>query len=612
MSDAIQAAPHAAQSVEGQRIVNDFQINVATVNGTGSQTANSTLIRALFKMGIPINGKNIFPSNIQGLPTWFIIRLSKDGYISRREQSEILIAMNETTITDDIRELPAGGFVLFPDDWKVQQDRTDIIYYPMPIKQLMAQGEVPSNLKDYVVNMVYVGYMAYLLGIDLNAIYDALHFHFGGKEKAIKINMDMVNLAFEYATQKVPKLDPYYVEPMNATQGMILMDGNSAAALGAVFGGVTVAAWYPITPSTSLADALNDYLAELRFDAETGKANYAVVQAEDELAAIGMVVGAGWAGSRAMTATSGPGISLMSEFAGMAYFAEIPSVIWDIQRMGPSTGLPTRTSQGDVLAAYLCGHGDTQHIVLFPANLSEAFEFGWRAFDVAERMQTLVFVLSDLDLGMNLWMSQPFEYPTEPMDRGKVLSAEELDQLESWGRYRDVDNDGIGWRTLPGTASRKAAYFTRGTGHNPDARYSEKAEDWVSNLERLRRKFDTARQVVPQPVVDLRGSQIGLISFGTNDGTIIEGRDRLRARGVETDYLRIRALPLNDVTRDYIDQHEHIYVIENNFDGQMAKVLCMEYPKLAGKIVSLALCDGLPLSARWLTETVLHHEGKAS
>lgn len=612
MSDAIQAAPHAAQSAEGQRIVNDFQINVATVNGTGSQTANSTLIRALFKMGIPINGKNIFPSNIQGLPTWFIIRLSKDGYISRRENSEILVAMNESTVTDDINQLPAGGFCLYPEDWKVQQDRTDIIYYPMPIKQLMAQGEVPSSLKDYVVNMIYVGYLASLLGIDLDAIYDALNFHFGGKEKAIKINMDMVNLAYEYAQENVKKLDPYRVEPMDATQGMILMDGNSAAALGAVFGGVTVAAWYPITPSTSLADALNDYLAELRFDSETGKANYAVIQAEDELAAIGMVLGAGWAGSRAMTATSGPGISLMSEFAGMAYFAEIPSVIWDIQRMGPSTGLPTRTSQGDVLAAYFCGHGDTQHIVLFPANLAEAFEFGWRAFDIAERMQTLVFVLSDLDLGMNLWMSQPFDYPTEPMDRGKVLSAEELEQVQDWGRYKDVDNDGIGWRTLPGTQSRKAAYFTRGTGHNEYARYSEKADDWVNNLHRLRRKFDTARSIVPQPVLDLHGSEIGLLSYGTNDGTIVEGRDRLRAQGVETDYLRLRALPLNDVTRNYIDQHERIYVIENNFDGQMAKLLCMEYPQLASKIVSLALCDGLPLSARWMTESVLEHEGKLS
>lgn len=611
MSDAIQTAAHAVQSAEDERIVNDFQINVATVNGTGSQTANSTLIRALFKMGIPINGKNIFPSNIQGLPTWFIIRLSKEGYISRRERSEILVAMNQATVTEDIHELPSGGFCLFPDDWKIQQDRTDITYYPMPIKLLMNQANVPSNLKDYVVNMIYVGFLADLLGIDLNAIQDALSYHFGGREKPIKLNMDMVIAAHDWAQQNVTKLDRYFVEPMNKTQGLILMDGNSAAALGAVFGGVTVAAWYPITPSTSLADALNEYLAELRRDPETGKATYAVIQAEDELAAIGMVVGAGWAGARSMTATSGPGISLMTEFAGMAYFSEIPSVIWDIQRMGPSTGLPTRTSQGDVIAAYLCGHGDTQHIVLFPANLSEAFEFGWRAFDLAERIQTLVFVLSDLDLGMNLWMSLPFEYPDQPMDRGKVLNAEQLDALETWGRYRDVDGDGVSWRTIPGTPSRKAAYFTRGTGHNDEARYSERPEDWVNNMARLRRKFDTARTIVPQPVIDLRGSSIGLLSYGTNDGAIVEGRDRLRARGIETDYLRLRALPLSDATKQYIEQHDYIYVIENNFDGQMAKLLCMEYPHLAPKIRSLAFSNGLPLSARWLTDSVLEQEGIA-
>ena len=363
MNNSLQTAEQSAQAAEGSTVVNDFQIIVATVNGTGSQTANSTLIRALFKMGIPINGKNIFPSNIQGLPTWFIIRLSKDGYTAWRETSEILVAMNQATITDDIRDLPAGGLCLYPEDWKIKQDRQDITYYSMPVKPLMDQAEIPASLKDYVVNMIYVGYLAHLLGVEQAAIEDALKYHFGGREKPIKMNMDMVNRAYEWAQANVPQSDRYRVEPMNATQGLILMDGNSAGALGAVFGGVTFAAWYPITPSTSLADALNDYLAELRRDPETGKATYAVVQAEDELAAVGMVLGAGWAGARAMTTTSGPGISLMTEFAGMAYFAEIPSVIWDIQRMGPSTGLPTRTSQGDIIAAYFCGHGDTQHVV---------------------------------------------------------------------------------------------------------------------------------------------------------------------------------------------------------------------------------------------------------
>jgi len=609
MNNSLQTAEQSAQAAEGSTVVNDFQIIVATVNGTGSQTANSTLIRALFKMGIPINGKNIFPSNIQGLPTWFIIRLSKDGYTAWRETSEILVAMNQATITDDIRDLPAGGLCLYPEDWKIKQDRQDITYYSMPVKPLMDQAEIPASLKDYVVNMIYVGYLAHLLGVEQAAIEDALKYHFGGREKPIKMNMDMVNRAYEWAQANVPQSDRYRVEPMNATQGLILMDGNSAGALGAVFGGVTFAAWYPITPSTSLADALNDYLAELRRDPETGKATYAVVQAEDELAAVGMVLGAGWAGARAMTTTSGPGISLMTEFAGMAYFAEIPSVIWDIQRMGPSTGLPTRTSQGDIIAAYFCGHGDTQHVVLLPANLAEAFEFGWRSFDLAERLQTLVFVLSDLDLGMNLWMSPPFEYPDTNMDRGKVLSAEDLDRLGDWGRYRDVDNDGIGWRTLPGTEHKNAAYFTRGSGHNENARYSEHPDDWANNMARLRRKFDTAKTLIPKPVVDLQDSPIGLISYGTNDPAIVEGRDRLREQGIETDYLRVRALPLEDTTRTFIEAHDRVYVIENNFDGQMYKLLCMEYPQVAPKLVSLAFSNGLPLSGRWISETVLAHEG---
>lgn len=609
MTEAIQPTTRAVREDEGGEIVNDFQIIVATVNGTGSQTANSTLIRALFKMGIPINGKNIFPSNIQGLPTWFIIRLSKDGYVARRERSEVLIAMNQTTVADDIANLPSAGICLYPDDWRITQDRQDIYYYPMPVKQMMSAAEIPTNLKDYVVNMIYVGYLASLLGIDLQAIKDAVMYHFSGKEKAVALNMEMVVRAYEYAQANVEKLDPYHVARMDATRGMILMDGNSAAALGAVFGGVTIAAWYPITPSTSLADALNEYLASLRRDPETGDATFSVIQAEDELAAIGMVLGAGWAGARSMTATSGPGISLMTEFAGMAYFAEIPAVIWDVQRMGPSTGLPTRTSQGDVIAAYLGGHGDTQHIVLFPANLSEAFEFGWRAFDLSDRLQTLVFVLTDLDLGMNLWMSPPFEYPDQPLDRGKVLSAEDLDRVKDWGRYRDVDGDGIGYRTLPGTAHRDAAYFTRGTGHNPDARYSERSEDWVENMDRLRRKFDTARTLVPQPVIDVPGARIGIISYGTNDPAIIEGRDRLRAQGIETDYLRIRALPLQESVREFIAQHDRVYVVENNRDGQMAMIMRMEYPEAATKLVPIPYCNGLPISARWLTETLLEHEG---
>src|SRR5574341_626511 len=429
MTSQVQAAGQPGPVAEGEPIVNNFQIIVATVNGTGSQTANSTLIRALFKMGIPVNGKNIFPSNIQGLPTWFTIRLSKEGYTARRETSEVLVAMNQATIMDDIQSLPAQGVCLYPEEWKIARERADITYYSMPVKALMDQADVPANLRDYVVNMIYVGYLAYLLNIDLEAIREAIRFHFGGREKPVKLNMDMVQAAFDHAQQNAVKRDPYRVELMDATKGLILMDGNSAAALGAIFGGVTVVAWYPITPSTSLADALNEYLKDLRRDPDTGKATYAVIQAEDELAAIGMVIGAGWAGARAMTATSGPGISLMSEFAGLAYFAEIPAVIWDVQRVGPSTGLPTRTMQGDVLSTATLSHGDTRHLLLFPASVGECFSMGSDAFDLAERFQTPVFVIVDLDLGMNNWVSDPFEYPQKPLARGKVLSREDLERL---------------------------------------------------------------------------------------------------------------------------------------------------------------------------------------
>ncbi len=592
-------------------VVNDFQIIVATVNGTGSQTANSTLIRALFRMGIPVNGKNIFPSNIQGLPTWFTIRLSRDGYVARREKSEVLVAMNQTTIADDIAALPAGGICLYPQEWAIRQERSDILYFPMPVKELLETASVPANLRDYIGNMVYVGVLAYLLNIDLTAIGEAVSFHFGGRDKPVQMNMGMVKDAFAWAEAHLPRQNRFCVEPMTRTHGKILMDGNSAAALGAVFGGVTFAAWYPITPSTSLADALNEYLGKLRRDPETGLATYAVIQAEDELAAAGMIVGAGWAGARSMTATSGPGISLMTEFAGLAYFAEIPAVIWDVQRMGPSTGLPTRTSQGDVLAAHYLGHGDTQHICLLPASVSECFEFGWRAFDLADRIQTPVFVLSDLDLGMNLWMDDPFPYPDQPIDRGKVLSADELARLPSWGRYRDVDGDGIAWRTLPGTPHRQAAYFTRGTGHNADAGYSERPDDWATNMARLREKFRTARQFLPAPVIDQRpDAHLGLIAYGTTDPAIVEGRDRLRAQGLETSYLRVRALPLEDHTRQFIEQYDRVVVVENNTDGQMARIICMEFPDLAPRVVSLAFSNGLPLSARWLTESLLAMESE--
>jgi 2-oxoglutarate ferredoxin oxidoreductase subunit alpha len=609
MNGHVQLTEVGIEADSDKALVNDFQIVIATVNGTGSQTANTTLVRTLFGMGIPVTGKNVFPSNIQGLPTWFYIRLNKDGYTARRDTSAILVAMNLSTVSEDIKQLPPGGVCVLPEEWGLKQTRDDISYYPVPVKSLISNSEVPSNLRDYVSNMIYVGVLSFLLNIELAEVERALEYHFGGQSKAAVLNNSVVQSAFEWAAANLIKSDPYIVKRMDGTRGMILLDGNSAGALGAVFGGVNLAAWYPITPSTSLIDALREYLSNLRHDPETGKATYVIIQAEDELAAVGMVVGAGWAGARAMTATSGPGISLMSEYTGLAYFAEVPVVIWDVQRVGPATGLPTRTSQSDVLKVHFLGHGDTKHVCLLPGSIEECFEFGWRAFDLAERLQTPVFVLSDLDLGMNTWLGRQFEYPDRPMDRGKVLTAEDLERLGSFARYEDVDGDGISYRTLPGTNHPKAAYFARGTGHNLLAEYSESPQDWVSNMERLKRKFDTARQLVPEPVVDwTEGVEIGIIAYGSTNPAVAEARDRLAPYGVKTNYLRIRALPFNTASRDFVARCQRVYVVEANTDGQMASLLRMEYPEYGTKFRSLAHSDGLPLTARWIAERVLEQE----
>lgn len=604
MTVLVKESPELSQD---KVIINDFNINVATANGSGSQTSNSLLIRSLFKMGIPVTGKNLFPSNIQGLPTWYNIRLSKDGYLARREAVEVMICMNGATVAEDMASVAPNGIVLYDDSLPIAARRPDVKYFPMPVKELVKAAALPPALRDYVANMVYVGVTAYLLEIEMDEIKAALEWNFKGKPKPIALNWDMVQRGYNWATENLVNDQLYRVQRMSGfNEGKILVDGNTAAGLGALFNGVNFVSWYPITPSSSLADAINEYAPKLRTDPNTGKATYAVVQAEDELSAIGMVLGASWAGARAMTATSGPGISLMAEFAGFAYFAEIPAVIWDIQRMGPSTGLPTRTSQGDILSAYYLSHGDTHHVVLFPATPSECFEMAGAAFDLAERLQTLVFVLSDLDIGMNLWITDEFEYPEKPFDRGKVLTAEDLTALKgNWGRYVDVDNDGIPYRTLPGTQNMSAAYFTRGTGHTPYATYSERSEDWEQNLVRLRRKFDTARNLIPSPVVDdVESAKIGIISIGSNDPAIAEARARLLAAGVETSYLRLRALPVNQTVRDFVADYDKVVVVENNFDGQLHKILLTELPELATRLHSLAKCDGLPLSARFITENI--------
>lgn len=612
MSMAMQSPagdPHQALSSAAKRpaVVNNFSLNIATVNGSGSQTSNGVLLRAFFKMGIPVNGKNLFPSNIQGLPTWYIIRLSKDGYLARRDPYEIAVCMNGRTVAEDMAKVAEGGIVLYDDTLPIAARRADVTYYPLPVNKLVKDANLPFELRDYLANMVYVGGLIHLLGIDMAEIEDAVSWNFDGKPKPIELNMSMVRRAYDWAVINLLKTDPYRVERMTGfNEDQILVDGNTAAALGTIFGGVSFVAWYPITPASSVVDALNKYLPKLRTDPETGKANFAVVQAEDELAALGMVVGAGWAGARAMTATSGPGLDLMGEFAGLAYFAEVPAVVWDVQRIGPSTGLPTRTSQGDISSAYYLSHGDKRHILLFPADPKEAFEFGVEALDLADRLQTPVFVLSDLDLGMNVWASDKFEYPEKPLDRGKVLSLEQLRELgNSWGRYKDVDGDGIGWRTLPGTPHPAAAYFTRGTGHTEYATYSERPEDWEGNMARLGRKFDTARTLVPAPVLDeVKGAQIGIISLGSNHPAIIEARDLLDAAGIKSSYLRLRALPINNSVRAFMHSYDQIFVVENNYDGQLHQILLSEEPLCSGGLVSVARCNGLSLTAEWISETI--------
>ncbi len=593
--------------------VNDFCITFATINGSGSQTANTTIMRALFKMGIPVSGKNRFPSNIQGLATWYSIRVSKDGYLGRIEDDDILIAMNPQSFERDIEYLCPGGVLFYADDIKTPIKRNDIVVYPMPIKKLSREADVSPALRDYIANMVYVGVLASILGIDLTKIYDALDFHFKGKQKAINSNFNIVKAAYDWAKENLSKTDHFRVEEMSPLDEYIMADGNTAAALGSIFGGIQFSAWYPITPASTLPEALNEYLPQYRIDPETGKNTYAVVQAEDELAAIGMAIGAGFAGLRSMTATSGPGLSLMTEYLGLAFYAEVPVVVWDVQRVGPSTGLPTRTAQGDITMGYFLGHGDTQYVMLLPGTVQECFEFGWKSFDFAERLQTPVLVMTDLDMGMNQWMTKRFEYPDQPMDRGKILWENDLEQIkEKWGRYLDTDGDGIPYRTVPGNLHPKAAYFARGTGHDDYAQYSEEPEDWEKGMARLKLKFETARAILPPPdTYMVPGAKIGIISYGSTDPAVMEAAHILEKDGISADYLRLKAIPFHSEVENFITSHDLVYVVEMNRDGQMNQLLTIEYPKLGNKLVSVAHSDGLPLSARWIVKEIRNHEVKS-
>jgi 2-oxoglutarate/2-oxoacid ferredoxin oxidoreductase subunit alpha len=600
----------AVQTPTSKRIINDFSIQVATVNGSGSQSANLVLLKSIFGMGIPVSGKNLFPSNIAGLPTWYTIRASKQGYVARRREIELLVAMNAETAREDILSLPTGGAAIYDETLNLKQYRDDVICYPVPFDKLTAAVCPEAKLRKLVRNMVYVGVVAQLLAMDLTVVEKAVRRQFAKKQKAADLNWTAVKAGYDFAAKSLTKQDPLMLEPMHATEGKIIIDGNSAAALGAMFAGVTVVTWYPITPSSSVVESLIDYMKKYRVE-EDGKANFAIVQAEDELAAIGMVLGAGWAGARSMTSTSGPGISLMTEFAGLGYFAEIPGVIFDIQRVGPSTGMPTRTMQGDLLAIAYLSHGDTKHVMLLPASVSECYQFAMEAFDLAEQLQTPVFVLSDLDIGMNNWMSDPFVYPEKPLNRGKVLSREDLERLGGFERYKDVDGDAIPYRTLPGTDHPKAAYFTRGSGHNEKALYTERPDEYQGLMERLDRKFETARTLVPPPeVVQTGKSKIGLIAFGSSDFAVRESRDQLKKEyGLETDYMRLRAFPFSPDVHAFVAAHSRVYVIEQNRDGQMLSLLKLDLP--ADNIIKLRSIrhfDGLPLDARTVTDKLVLQE----
>jgi 2-oxoglutarate ferredoxin oxidoreductase subunit alpha len=602
--------PRAAGG-HSREIVNDFSIQVATVNGSGSQSANSVLLKSIFAMGIPISGKNLFPSNIAGLPTWYTIRASKHGYVARKKEIDILVAMNAETAKDDMLSLPAGGIAIYDESANLKQYRDDVVCYPVPFDKITGAVCPEAKLRKLVKNMVYVGVVAQILDMDLATVEAALRRQFAKKQKAADLNWAAVQAGYDYAKTSLIKQDPFRVERMHANEGKIIIEGNAAAALGCMFAGVTVVTWYPITPSSSVIENLIDLLKKYRVE-PSGKATFAVVQAEDELAAVGMVLGAAWTGARSMTATSGPGISLMSEFAGLGYFAESPAVIFDIQRVGPSTGMPTRTAQGDILSVAYLSHGDTRHVMLLPGSVKECFDMSVEAFDLAEQLQTPIFVLSDLDLGMNNWMTEPFNYPEKPMQRGKVLSADDLTRLGGFARYKDVDGDAIGYRTLPGTDHPQAAFFTRGSGHNERALYTERPDEYQQVMERLARKFDTARKMVPTPVTVANGtSKIGLIAYGTTDFAVTESREQLKAEyKLETDYLRIRAYPFTREIHEFVAAHDRIYVIEQNRDAQMLSLLKLDLPpEDATKLRSVRHYNGLPIDARSVTDELVMQEG---
>ncbi len=590
--------------------INDFSIQVATVNGSGSQTANTVLLRAIFQMGVFVSGKNLFPSNIAGLPTWFTIRASAQGYVARKAANEMLILMNPETAKDDIAKADAGALVIYDEPLQLDKLRADLAYFPVPFQKLVTASCPEPKLHKLVKNMIYVGVAARILGVDMAEVKKAIAKQLKGKAKAVELNQNAAVAGYDWAMENLPDQDRILVVRDSKTQGLIIVDGNEACALGALFAGVTVVGWYPITPASSLVETFIEYAEEYRKDPKTGKSNVAIVQMEDELASAGVVLAAGWAGARSMTSTAGPGISLMSEFIGLGYYTECPGVFFNVQRTGPSTGLPTRTQQSDIEMCAKASHGDTLHINLYPGNMEECFQFSYDAFDLAERFQTPIFVMTDLDLGMQNWASQPFAYPDKPYDRGKVLDQKQLAEIQDWGRYKDVDGDGICYRSLPGTPGGKGAYFTRGSGHNAYALYSEKPEDYVAVVDRLRKKYETAKSYVPKPIFRKLGSDKGILAFGSSDPAVIEAQDLLAGQGLKTDYLRLRALPFTAEVEAFVKEKRVVYVVEQNRDGQMANLLREFYPEHATTFRNVLHYDGLALDAQTIVDQITAFEQK--
>jgi 2-oxoglutarate ferredoxin oxidoreductase subunit alpha len=586
---------------------NDFTVKIANVNGTGSASANTLLMKSFFRMGIPVAGKNYFPSNIQGLPTWYEIRVSADGYICRSGRVDVLVAMNAETYSKDLREVAPGGYLIYDSTWprSTQLQREDITILGIPLARLCNERFNRARERVLMKNIAYVGVLSALLDIDVDVVRKLLQDSFATKQHLLDSNQAAFDLGYAYAKEHFSCPLPFRARALDKTSRHIMIDGNTTAALGALFAGVTVAAWYPITPSTSVMDAFKRFAERYRRDPDTGKLNVAILQAEDELAAIGMVLGAGWNGARSFTPTSGPGISLMNEFLGYGYFTEIPAVLINVQRCGPSTGMPTRTQQADIMACAYASHGDTRHVLLFPANPEEAFYLSAQAFDLAERLQTPVIVLTDLDIGMNDWMCRDLSWDgAYQPDRGKVMSVEQLGKIDKFHRYLDVDNDGIAWRSLPGVHP-KGAYFTRGSGHNMYGAYTEDAKEYQAVVDRLRRKWDTAKRLVPAPEIDYsERCRTGIISVGSCDGAVREARDRLAESGVTTNYLRVKAFPFGDQVDEFIAAHDRIYVVEQNRDAQLRGLLLLEIGPDPAKLVPVLHYDGLPITAASIVEKI--------